>query len=70
MSLSLMYFFQLPSLAGHPGHTLLPVTSIVTKADSDTVTMQGTRSHVLDRLIPMASRSKISHAQPVTVQVL
>lgn len=57
-------------MAGRPGHTTPPVMSTVTKAESDTVTMQGILSHVLDHLIFMASRGKMFHAQLVTVQVL
>lgn len=67
---SLMYLFQLPNMAGLPGHTTPPVMCTVTKPESDTVTMQGTLSHVLDHLIFMASRGKMFHAQLVTVQVL
>ena len=66
---SLMYLFQLPNMAGLPGHTTPPVTSTVTKAESDTVTMPGTLSHVQDHLIFMASRGKMFHAPLVTVQV-
>ena len=54
-------------MAGLPGHTTRPVMSTVTKAESDTVTMQGTLSHVRDHLIFMASRGKMFHAQLVTV---
>ena len=56
-------------MAGLPGHTTRPVTSTVTKAESDTVTMQGTLSHVLDHLIFMASRGKMFRAQLLAVQV-
>lgn len=57
-------------MAGHPGHTTLPVMRTATRAESVTVTTQGTLSHVMDRLMFMASRPRLSHAQSVIVQVI
>jgi len=70
MSPSYMHFFQLQNMAGHPGHTTLPVMRTATRAESDTVTTQGTLSHVMDRLMFMVSRPRLSHAQSLIVQVI
>ena len=57
-----MYVFQQLNLGGLPGQTTHLAMSIATKAESDTVTIQGTLSPVLDRLILMASKGKMFHA--------
>lgn len=57
-----MSVFQLVNMDGLPGHCTHLVMSIVTKVDSDTVTMRATLSPVLDHLMSMALKSKIFHA--------
>ncbi len=70
MIIKYLYVFQLLKLDGLPGQSTRLVTSIATKAESDTVTIQGTLSPVVDRPMFMASKGKMFPAKLVTVQVL